>query len=118
MILLVGSPGSGKSAFCEQTILKSLAMDRPVIYVTSEYGSSEAEKALKAQGLGEVEPGLLNYVDAYNETVGAAVSVRGDTVSADCNDLSSIDIAISKLQERIGKKSALLVARALWLPLR
>ena len=75
--------------------------------MTTEYGPSDAERALREQGLGEVEPGLLNFVDAYNETVGGSVPDRPDTVCADCNDLSSIDIAISKLKERIGKKGIL-----------
>ena len=107
MILLVGAPGSGKSTFCQQTILQNLAMDRSIIYVTTEYGPSEAEKALKERGLADLEPGLVNYVDAYNQTVGVAFSDRPDTVYADCNDLSSIDIAISKLKERIEKKGNL-----------
>jgi predicted hydrocarbon binding protein len=91
-------------------------MDRAIIYVVTEYGPSEAEKALKQQGLGDVEPGLLNYIDAYNETVGAAVSDRADTVYADCNDLSSIDIAITKLTEQIGRKDVLLVFDSLTSP--
>jgi KaiC/GvpD/RAD55 family RecA-like ATPase len=61
MILLVGPPGAGKSAFCQQAALQSLAMDRPIIFVTTEYGSSEAESALKERGLREVEPRLLNF---------------------------------------------------------
>ena len=116
MILLVGPPGAGKSTFCEQAILKSLVMDRPVIYVTTEYGPPKAEAALKERGLAEIEPGLLNFVDAYNETVGVSVSERPDTVYADCNDLSSIDIAISKLSERIGRKNILLVFDSLTSP--
>jgi len=116
IIILVGPPGSGKSTFCQQAALKSLAMDRPIIYVTTEYGPSEAESALRERGLLEVEPGLLNFVDAYNETVGVSVSDRPDTVYADCNDLSSIDIAISKLSERIGRKGVLLVFDSLTSP--
>jgi len=107
LLLLVGPPGAGKSKFCQQIALKSLAVDRPIIYVTTEYGPSDAERALREQGLGEIEPGLLNFVDAYNETVGGSVPDRPDTVCADCNDLSTIDIAISKLKERIGKKGIL-----------
>jgi KaiC/GvpD/RAD55 family RecA-like ATPase len=91
-------------------------MDRSIIYVTTEYGPSNAEKILKERGLGKIEPGLLNFIDAYNETVGVPVSERPDTVYADCNDLSSIDIAISKLQERIGKKAVLLVFDSLTSP--
>jgi KaiC/GvpD/RAD55 family RecA-like ATPase/predicted hydrocarbon binding protein len=116
LILLVGPPGSGKSTFCEQTILQNLAIDKPIIYVTTEYDPSRAEEALRAKGLGKIEKGLLSFVDAYNETVGVSVSERPDAVYADCNDLSSIDIAISKLQDRIGKKGILLVFDSLTSP--
>jgi predicted hydrocarbon binding protein/KaiC/GvpD/RAD55 family RecA-like ATPase len=116
VILLVGPPGSGKTTFCQQSILQNIAMDRPIIYVMTEYGPSEAEKDLKERGLARVEPGMLNYVDAYNETVGVAVSDRVDTIHADCNDLSSIDIAITKLTEQIGKKDVLLVFDSLSSP--
>jgi len=91
-------------------------MDKPIIYVTTRYGSSDAEIALKEQGLQKIEPGLLNFVDAYNETVGISVSDRSDTVYADCNNLSSIDIAISKLSQRIGEKRVLLVFDSLTSP--
>jgi predicted hydrocarbon binding protein/KaiC/GvpD/RAD55 family RecA-like ATPase len=116
MILLVGPPGSGKSAFCEQAILQSLALDRPIIYVTTDCDPSRVEKALKEMGLSEFEPGVLNFIDAYNETVGLLVSDRPDTVRADCASLSSIGIAISKLQERIGRKGVLLVFDSLTSP--
>jgi len=116
MILLVGSPGSGKSAFCEQTVLQSLAIERPIIYVTTECAPSKTEARLKERGLSEVQKGLLHFIDAYNETVGVSVPDRPDTVYADCNDLSSIGIAISKLQERIGKKGILLVFDSLTSP--
>jgi predicted hydrocarbon binding protein/KaiC/GvpD/RAD55 family RecA-like ATPase len=115
-ILLVGPPGAGKSTFCEQTSLQSLAVDRPIIFVTTESSPSEVEKNLKEKGLGEVESGLLHFVDVYNETVGVSVPDRPDTVHADCNDLSSIDIAISKLTEQIGRKGILLVFDSLTSP--
>jgi len=116
MILLVGPPGSGKSTFCEQIVLQNLAIDRPVIYLTTEYDPSKAEASLREKGLGKIEPGLIGFVDAYNETVGISVSERPDTVHADCANLSGIGIAISKLQERIGKKDVLLVFDSLVSP--
>jgi KaiC/GvpD/RAD55 family RecA-like ATPase/predicted hydrocarbon binding protein len=116
IILLVGPPGSGKSTFCEQVILKGLAVDKPVIYVTTERGPSKAEAALKDMGLGEVTPSLLNFIDAYNETVGLSVSERPDIIRADSANLSSIGIAISKLQERIGRRGVLLVFDSLVSP--
>jgi len=116
IILIVGSPGSGKSTFCQQVVLQHLVMDRPIIYVLTECGPSEAERSLRERGLGEVEPGLLNFVDAYNVTVGVTVSDRADTMLADCNSLSSIDIAILKLTEKIGRKGILLVFDSLTSP--
>jgi predicted hydrocarbon binding protein/KaiC/GvpD/RAD55 family RecA-like ATPase len=116
MILIAGSPGSGKSSFCEQTVLQSLAIERPIIYLTTECAPPKTEARLKERGLSEVQKGLLNFIDAYNETVGVSVPKRPDTVYADCNDLSSIDIAISKLQERIGRKGTLLVFDSLTSP--
>jgi predicted hydrocarbon binding protein/KaiC/GvpD/RAD55 family RecA-like ATPase len=116
MILLVGPPGVGKSTFCQQAVLQSLAMDRPVIFVTTEYGSSEAESSLKERGLHDVEPRLLNLVNAYHETMGRSFSERPDTVHAHCEDLSSIDIAISKVSERTGRKDVLLVFDSLTSP--
>jgi predicted hydrocarbon binding protein/KaiC/GvpD/RAD55 family RecA-like ATPase len=115
-ILLIGPPGAGKSTFCHQVALKSLAVDKPIIYVTTKYGSSDTERALKERGLREVEHGLLSFVDAYNETVGVSVPDRPDTVYADCNSLSSIDIAISRLRERIGEKNILLIFDSLTSP--
>jgi predicted hydrocarbon binding protein/KaiC/GvpD/RAD55 family RecA-like ATPase len=116
MILLVGLPGSGKSYFCEQTVLQTLAMDKPVIYVTTEYDPDKVRESLREKGLGSTEPNLLSFVDAYNETVGLSVSDRPDTVHADCANLSSIGISISKLQERVGKKGFLLVFDSLVSP--
>jgi KaiC/GvpD/RAD55 family RecA-like ATPase len=105
-ILLVGPPEVGKSAFCKQPILQSLAVDRPVIFVTTERRPSKAEKVLRERELGEIEPGSLNFIDTYNETVSVSVSDRPDTIRVDCANLSSIGIAISKLQNRIGKKAS------------
>jgi predicted hydrocarbon binding protein len=77
---------------------------------------SDAEKDLKEKGLGEIEPELLCYIDAYSETVGLPFSDRPDTVRADCGNLVSIGIAIQKLQHKIGKKSAFLVFDSLTSP--
>jgi predicted hydrocarbon binding protein/KaiC/GvpD/RAD55 family RecA-like ATPase len=116
MVLLVGPPGAGKSTFCQQAVLQNLAMDKRIIYVTTEYGPSEAERALRERGLQEVEPGLLSFVNAYHKTVGLSVSDRHDTVHAHCEDLSSIGMAIYKLSERIGKKGVLLIFDSLTSP--
>jgi KaiC/GvpD/RAD55 family RecA-like ATPase len=116
LILLVGPPGSGKTTFCQQSILQNLAMDRPIIHITTENDPSRAEEALREKGMGRIGSGLLNFVDAFSETIGISTPSRPDTVYADCNDLSSIDIAILKLQDRIGLKGILLVFDSLTSP--
>jgi predicted hydrocarbon binding protein/KaiC/GvpD/RAD55 family RecA-like ATPase len=116
MILLVGPPGSGKSTFCHQVVLNGFAMDRPVIFVTTEHGPSEVIDLLRERGMGELPPGALSFVDAFGETVGATTPERPDTVGANCEDLTSISLGIAKLQERIGRRDILLVFDSLTSP--
>jgi predicted hydrocarbon binding protein/KaiC/GvpD/RAD55 family RecA-like ATPase len=116
LILLSGSPGAGKSTFCHQVVLNGLAMDKPVIYVTTEHGPSEVINLLRERGAGEPSPGALNFIDAFGETVGAANPERTDTITANCEDLNSISMAIAKLQDRIGRHDALLAFDSLTSP--
>jgi predicted hydrocarbon binding protein/KaiC/GvpD/RAD55 family RecA-like ATPase len=116
LILLTGSPGAGKSTFCHQVVLNGLAMEKPVIYVTTEHGPSEVTDLLKERGVGEPPPGALSFIDAFGETVGATTPERPDTVSASCEDLNSISMAIAKLQERIGRRDVFLAFDSLTSP--
>jgi KaiC/GvpD/RAD55 family RecA-like ATPase/predicted hydrocarbon binding protein len=116
LILLSGSPGAGKSTFCHQSVLNSLAMDKPIILVTTEHSPSEVIGLLRERGLGELTPGALSFIDAFGETVGAKAQERPDTVTANCEDLNSISMAIAKLQERIGRNDALLAFDSLTSP--
>ena len=105
----------GKSTFCHETVLHNLAADRPVIFVTTEYGTLEAEGFLKERGLATTTS-LLKFVDGYNQTVGLPVTDRPDTLNASCGNLTSIGIAIAKHQRMIGKKGVLLVFDSLTSP--
>jgi len=116
LILLAGPPGAGKSTFCHQAVLNGLAMDRPVIFVTTEHGPSEVTDLLRERGMGELPPGGLSFVDAFGETVGATTRERLDTVGANCEDLNSISMAIAKLQERIGRGNVFLAFDSLTSP--
>jgi predicted hydrocarbon binding protein/KaiC/GvpD/RAD55 family RecA-like ATPase len=114
LILLTGAPGAGKSTFCHQVVIKSIAADRPVIFVTSERTSDEVIELLIEGGM--AQPVELNFVDAFTETVGLTCTQRSDTVCANCTDLNSLSIAITKVQERTGPKGALLVFDSLTSP--
>jgi hypothetical protein len=83
-------------------------MDRPVIFLTTEYDPSRAEKLLREKGLDMIESGLLNFIDPYNETGGLSVSDRPNTIGANCGNLTTMGIAISKMQKRIARKDILL----------
>ena len=114
VILLVGAPGAGKSTFCHQTVLRSIATDRPVILVTTEQSPSEVTKLLREKGLGEREE--LNLVDAFTQTVGLECITHEGIICANCSDLNSMSIAITKLRERTGQKDTLLVFDSLTSP--
>jgi len=114
LILLTGAPGAGKSTFCHQVVLKSIAADRPVIFVTSERTPDEVTELLSERGM--VQPIGLNFVDAFTETVGLTSTQRSDTVYANCADLNSLSIAITKLMEKAGTKGTLLVFDSLTSP--
>jgi predicted hydrocarbon binding protein/KaiC/GvpD/RAD55 family RecA-like ATPase len=103
IILLVGSPGSGKSTFCHQAVLSNIEM-MPVIYVTTESAPSKVEESLRQKGLGKVSPHPLNFVDAFHDTVGLSTADRPNSIDASCQDLTSLGIAISKLHERMREK--------------
>ena len=107
LILLVGPPGAGKSTFCQQTVLSNIEM-MPVIYVTTESAPSKVIDSLRQKGLGEVIPHSLSFVDAFHETVGLSTADRPDIVKASSENLTSLGIAISKLQERAGENVLLI----------
>jgi KaiC/GvpD/RAD55 family RecA-like ATPase/predicted hydrocarbon binding protein len=108
LILLAGAPGAGKSTFCHEAVLSGLAMDRPVIFVTTEHSPTEVIGLLGEKGMRAVPPGALSFIDAFGETVGVTTPERLDTVGANCEDLNSISMAIATLQQRIGKRDILL----------
>jgi KaiC/GvpD/RAD55 family RecA-like ATPase len=116
LILVSGPPGAGKSPFCHQVVLNGLAMDKPVIFVTTEQGPTEIVGLLREKGMLELAPGALSFVDAFTETVGLTCTQRSDTICANCVDLNSISIATTRLQERMGQRGILLAFDSLTSP--
>ena len=112
-ILIVGPPGAGKSTFCQQAILQNLAVNRPVIFMTTEYGSNEAEIQLEKKGLNSSSSELLKYIDGYNQTVGLPVLDRPDVFNANSGNITSLGIALTRHRRKIGKNGILLVIDSL-----
>jgi predicted hydrocarbon binding protein/KaiC/GvpD/RAD55 family RecA-like ATPase len=116
LILLTGPPGAGKSTFCRQVVLNGIASERPIIFVTTEQSPDGVTGLLREKGMGEHLPGVLNFVDAFTETVGLTCSSSPDTICANCADLNSLSMATTKLQERVGQKGILLAFDSLTSP--
>ena len=116
LILLAGPPGAGKSTFCHQVVLNSIAADKPIIFVTTEQNPSAILGRLREKGMGEPIPGALNFVDAFTKTVGLAAPERANTLDANCEDLNSISMAIDKLQQRIDRRNIILAFDSLTSP--
>jgi predicted hydrocarbon binding protein/KaiC/GvpD/RAD55 family RecA-like ATPase len=116
LVLLTGLPGAGKSDFCQQMVFRGLAVERPIIFVTTEQTPSALVALLREKGIGEPRPGALGFVDAFAQTVGLSTQERPDTLHANCEDLNSITLAIAKLEQRIGRKDILLAFDSLTSP--
>jgi predicted hydrocarbon binding protein/KaiC/GvpD/RAD55 family RecA-like ATPase len=114
LILLAGVPGAGKSTFGQQVVLNGIAADKPVIFVTSERSPADVIDLLVQKGMSTSSG--LSFVDAFSETVGLTVVPGMDTESANCADLNSLSIAITRVQERTGGKGILLVFDSLTSP--
>jgi predicted hydrocarbon binding protein/KaiC/GvpD/RAD55 family RecA-like ATPase len=114
LILLSGTPGAGKSTFCQQVVIRSIANDSPVIFVTSEQSPTEIIEMLREMSIGETAG--LSFVDAFSETVGLTTAQRSDTINANCADLNSLSIAITRQKERIGKEGVFLAFDSLTSP--
>ena len=114
LVLLAGVPGSGKSTFGQQVVLNSIAADKPVIFVTSERSPADVIDMLVQKGMSTST--CLSFVDAFSETVGLTAMKKDDRESANCADLNSLSIAITRVQERTGSKGILLVFDSLTSP--
>jgi predicted hydrocarbon binding protein/KaiC/GvpD/RAD55 family RecA-like ATPase len=108
LILLVGAPGAGKSTFCHEIVLNGLAADRPILFVTTEQSPTDIMARLREKGMEQLPHGLLSFVDAFGQTVGLVATEQSDTVIANCEDLNSISMAISKLQQKTGRQDFVL----------
>ena len=113
MVLLVGPPGSGKSTFCNTTVLKTIH-EKPIIYVTTEAPPTKVTEELKELGLSKTLPNPIYFVDSYNKTIGLSETADQNVENASSGNLVSVGIAITKLQRKL--KNHLLVFDSLTSP--
>jgi predicted hydrocarbon binding protein/KaiC/GvpD/RAD55 family RecA-like ATPase len=116
LVLVSGPPGAGKSLFCRQMVIRAMAAERPVVFVTTEQSPSGLIALFAEQGIEEPTPGVRGFVDAFPQAVGLSPGERSGTVSANCEDLNSIAVAIAKLENRAGRKDILLAFDSLTSP--
>ena len=116
VILVTGSPGAGKSTFCQQVVLKNLAEDSKVIYTTTESTSEDLLIQLSEKGWIHTGTEDLNILDAYTHTVGLSCGSQSGVACAHCADLNSISMGVTKLQTRLGDQNLLLVFDSLTSP--
>jgi hypothetical protein len=75
--------------------------------VTTESAPSKVIDSLRQMSLRSALPHPLGFVDAFRETFGLSAAERPGTMKASSGDLTGLDIAISKIKERIGESSLL-----------
>lgn len=96
--------------------LTGVASERPVIYLTTEQSPIEVKRKLQERGLGELSQQALTYIDGFSETVGLKVEKKPGIIKANCVDLNSLSMAVTKAKQRIGQKSVLLIIDSLTSP--
>jgi predicted hydrocarbon binding protein/KaiC/GvpD/RAD55 family RecA-like ATPase len=116
LVLISGLPGAGKSTFCQQIALKMIAEERPVIFVTTERTAEDLVAQMRQAGLGPTLPDQLAFVDAYTETVGLVCSQDEKTTCANCADLNSLSIAVTKLARQMPERGNTLIFDSLTSP--
>jgi len=116
VILVTGSPGAGKSTFCQQVALQNLAADSKVIYTTTESTSDDLLMQFHEKGWTETVADNCRIVDAFTQTVGLSCNSRSDVVCAHCADLNSISMGVTKLQTLLQEDNVLLVFDSLTSP--
>jgi KaiC/GvpD/RAD55 family RecA-like ATPase len=102
-IVLIGSPGVGKTTFCKQFLFNGLVIDEPCIYVTTQELPEEIENSMKAFGF-NIEPykenKLFRIVDGCSWKTGV-VSSSEYAIDGQQNYLTSIWIKVKKAQENL-----------------
>jgi KaiC/GvpD/RAD55 family RecA-like ATPase/predicted hydrocarbon binding protein len=116
LLLITGAPGAGKTDLSYLMALTGVASERPVIYITTEQSAGDVEHKLKEKGLGDISPKALTYIDAFSETVGLKAEKRPGIIRANCVDLNSLSMAVTRANQRMGQQDVLVIFDSLTSP--
>ena len=104
MILLVGSPGTGKTTFIQQFVYDSLRRGDPCIYLLTDYTPEIAVENMKFLGYdvdGFLEDGRLRFVDCYSGPDG--VESASTFVVESVRNLTDLSMELNRAAEGFDK---------------
>lgn len=110
LVIVIGPPGAGKSTFLRRTIAyNAFDLKKPTIVISTKSLPEQFERdLLKRMGAGRVGEVPVRFVDAYSGTVGLH-SEGSRALGANCNDPTSIGIALAKALRDLAQESLVAV---------
>ncbi|MEM4348221.1 MAG: RAD55 family ATPase [Candidatus Anstonellaceae archaeon] len=105
-VMLYGDPLCGKKPLLMQFIYEGLKMNIPGIFVLVDYGFEEWKGMMESSGweLNQYEQnGLLQVIDCYSKQFDSSLEDEGIVSYVVGNDLSSISMNLSALQDQIAQ---------------
>jgi KaiC/GvpD/RAD55 family RecA-like ATPase len=105
-ILLIGSPGTGKSTLSQQFLTSGLSTSQPAIYITLDTAPDDVVKNMKRFGGIEqyLKKKLMIFLDAYSWKVGGGKDEEWKKVLQGGLDINSLNVMLSDILKRLAEK--------------